>query len=454
MSPTLRLHNSLTRQLEPFVPIEPGKVSMYVCGPTVYDTPHIGNARPAVAFDVLFRLLRHHYGADNVTYARNYTDIDDKIIDRAAERGISIYDLTQATIAEYEAITQGALNCLRPSFEPRATRSIPEILVMIARLIAGGHAYEAEGHVFFDVPSFPEHGLLSGHDQADLRAGARVEVNPLKRDPADFVLWKPSTADQPGWESPWGRGRPGWHIECSAMISAVLGRTIDIHAGGGDLRFPHHDCEISQSQCANHAPLARYWLHNGMVRVNGAKLAKSAGHTLNPRDVLDQGVPGDAIRLALLTAHYRQPLDWYEDTLPRAEQTLGRWRNALVAYAGRVQPQANRHAEAVLAALCDDLNTPLAFTRMHDLANGVNLGGDFAEGIAAGMLYAAQVLGILPDLFQDLVGDEAEIDAMVEARNAARRAKNFAEADRLRDLLIDRKITLRDQSDKTIWWRT
>jgi cysteinyl-tRNA synthetase len=426
---------------------------MYVCGPTVYDTPHIGNARPAVVFDVLFRLLRHIYGEGNVRYARNYTDIDDKIIERAAQREISIYDLTEQTIAEYEAVMHEALGCLAPTMTPRATGAIPEMLALIAALVRNGHAYAVQGHVFFDVPSYPEHGALSRHVQANLDAGARVEPNPLKRHQSDFVLWKPSTSEQPGWDSLWGRGRPGWHIECSAMIWAHLGTTIDIHGGGGDLRFPHHDCEISQSQCTHEQPLARYWLHNGMVRMNGAKLAKSAGTVINPRDILNQGVPGDAIRLALLSTHYRQPLDWYEDTVSRAEQTLGRWRNALVPYKGRVEPRSNRHSDSVLAALCDDLNTPLAFTRMHDIANGVNLGGPFAEGIAAGMLYAAQVLGILPDLFQDLRGDEADIQAMVDARNEARKTKNFAEADRIRETLIAAGIMIRDQAQETIWWR-
>jgi cysteinyl-tRNA synthetase len=451
MTLSLRLHNSLSREIEDFVPINRGRATMYVCGPTVYDTPHVGNARPAVVFDQLYRVLRHIYGDMQVLYGRNYTDIDDKIMNRAAERGVSIRDLTLETIAEYEFITETALGCLKPDVQPRATEAIPEMISMIQVLVGQGNAYEVEGHVFFDVPSYPRHGLLSGHAQEDLRAGSRVDPSPLKRDQSDFVLWKPSSDDQPGWDSPWGRGRPGWHIECSAMIASYLGSTIDIHGGGGDLRFPHHDCEISQSACANKAPLARYFLHNGMVRLEGRKMNKTQAHFATVRDALAQGIPGDAVRLALLSAHYRQPLDWDEDVLMRSEQVLGRWRNALVPFKGRVAPECTPAVEPVLEALASDLNTPLAITRMHELAGQVNRDADPA--VIAGMMFGAQMLGVLPDLFEAVSPEALEIQALVDQRMAARKAKDFSLADRLRANLEARGIALRDDATETIWWK-
>ena len=446
----IHLHNSLSRTVEKFVPRDPEHVTMYVCGPTVYDTPHVGNARPAVIFDVLYRVLRHTF--PKVSYARNFTDIDDKIIERAAMRQETIEALTDRTIDQYHEITS-ELRILRPNFEPRATAYIDQMQAMIAQLLQTGHAYEAENHVLFDVAGHPEHGKLSRHEQENLDAGNRVEVASYKRSPGDFVLWKPSNEHQPGWESPWGRGRPGWHIECSAMIEAIFGQTIDIHGGGGDLRFPHHDCEISQSECAHDRPLANYWLHNGMLRINRSKMAKSLGNVLTPRELLDEGVPGEAIRLALLSAHYRSPLDWEDETtLPQAEQALHKWTNALLPFKGRFAPTFNSYAQPILDVLQNDLNTPGAIAHMHDLAGQVNK--DPNDEMVAGMLYGARLLGVLHDLTEAEVGVDPAIQTLVDARNAARADKDFALADKLRDDLFAQGIQLRDTKGETVWWRT
>ncbi len=362
---------------------------MYVCGPTVYDTPHLGNARPAVVFDVLYRVLRHAF--PGVAYARNLTDIDDKIIDRARRNGEPIEALTERTVAEYHDVTR-ALSVLPPDFEPRATGSVPGMLDIIATLVAKGHAYASEGHVLFSVGSFDGHGALSRHDTADLDVGHRVEPASYKRDPHDFVLWKPSTPEQPGWDSPYGRGRPGWHIECSAMIRAHLGVTIDIHGGGGDLRFPHHDCEHSQSAAAHGEPLARHWVHNGMLLVGGRKMSKSAGNFVTVRDLLDKGASGDAVRLALLRTHYRAPLDW-GDPVPEATRVLERWRRAMEPHAG-VAPDANAHGLRVLAPLLEDLNVPEALTALHALSGALSsASGGEARELAAGMGFGAGLLG-------------------------------------------------------------
>ncbi|MGB5950784.1 MAG: cysteine--tRNA ligase, partial [Parvibaculum sp.] len=324
----LMLHNSLTRRKEVFEPADPARVTMYVCGPTVYNYAHIGNARPAVVFDVLARLLRRLY--PNVVYARNITDIEDKIIAAAKEQGVEIAAITEKFAQIYRE-DMGTLGVLPPDIEPKATETIAGMIAMMERLIASGHAYEADGHVLFNVPSYADYGRLSGRNRDDMIAGARVEVAPYKKDPADFVLWKPSTPDQPGWDSPWGRGRPGWHIECSAMIEKHLGRTIDIHGGGIDLQFPHHENEIAQSNCAHdHAPLARFWLHNGFVNIEKEKMSKSLGNVLLVHDLIAQA-PGEAIRLALLNGHYRQPLDWTADGLAQARRMLDRLYGALRA---------------------------------------------------------------------------------------------------------------------------
>ncbi len=359
----IRLTNTRTRRKEAFEPIDPANVRMYVCGPTVYDRAHLGNARPVVVFDVLFRLLRHVYGEDHVTYVRNFTDVDDKINARAAETGRPIREITGVTIGWFHE-DMDALGALRPTKEPRATEWIWAMIAMIEDLVARGHAYEAEGHVLFRVRSYAEYGALSGRSLDDMMAGARVEVAPFKEDPLDFVLWKPSSDDLPGWTSPWGRGRPGWHIECSAMARELLGPSFDVHGGGLDLQFPHHENEIAQSTCAHPGEgFAKVWMHNEMLLVDGKKMAKSAGNFFTVRDLLDQGVPGEVIRLVMLSTHYRKPMDWTAAKATDAVKALVRW--SFGAKGGRpAAPDA-----AVVATLADDLNTPAAIKRLNELAN-------------------------------------------------------------------------------------
>lgn len=453
----LLLHNSLTRHKEVFTPADPARVTLYVCGPTVYDRAHLGNARAAVVFDTLYRVLQDKY--PQVVYARNITDVDDKINQAAAERGVPIGAITAET-ERYYLEDMDALGVLRPVLQPRVTDHIPEIIALVEKLIAAGHAYEAEGHVLFDVPSMPNYGRLSGHSRDELIAGARVDVAPYKRDPADFVLWKPSTPDLPGWDSPWGRGRPGWHIECSAMIEAHLGETIDIHGGGADLIFPHHENEIAQSTCAHHgAPLARYWLHNGMLRVEGEKMSKSLGNFFTVRDLVDRA-PGEAIRLLLLSSHYRQPLDWTEKGLQEAIGALDRFYLALRRVSDiMVDPQ---QPAGVLAALSDDLNTPLALSTLHALVTDLNKSENFNEMVwlKAEILGAGQLLGLLqhdPEEWLQRGGSDdlsAEtIEAKLAERIAARKAKDFATADRIRDELIAAGILLEDGIGGTSWRR-
>ena len=443
----LRLHNNLTRRREDFVPIDPKHVRMYVCGPTVYDLAHIGNARAEVVFDVMVRLLRVLY--PRVTYVRNITDVDDKINARAHASGESIGDVTERTLANFH-IDMASLGTRPPDVEPRATKHIAEMILIIEKLIASGHAYFAEGHVLFAVPSFSDYGKLSGRSPEDLLAGARVDVAPYKRDPGDFVLWKPSTPDLPGWDSPWGRGRPGWHIECSAMAWRYLGESFDLHGGGDDLLFPHHENELAQSTCAfPGSGFARVWVHNGMLTLNGTKMSKSLNNFFTVRDVL-KIAPAEAIRFLLLRAQYSQKLDFTEAALLECKRDLDRFYRALE------RTPAERSAEipaAVLDALCDDLNTPLAFAALHALADAA-MAGDAAA--SAGMLAAGDVLGILQhnpsDWFRS--GDDAaEIDAMVQARFDARKARDFGEADRLRAALDSRGIQLEDSATGTIWRR-
>jgi cysteinyl-tRNA synthetase len=379
----IRLWNTSTRQKDPLEPtVIPGRVSIYVCGPTVYDRAHLGNARPAVVFDVLNRLLRNVYGPQNVTYVRNITDVEDKIIDRAAERGVGIDELTETTERWYHE-DMAALGVLPPDVEPHATAFIPQMIAMIETLIAQGHAYEAKGHVLFAVKSYAEYGALSGRSVEDMIAGARVEVAPYKREPMDFVLWKPSSDDQPGWDSPWGRGRPGWHIECSAMSHAILGDSFDIHGGGIDLQFPHHENEIAQSKCAHpEGDFARIWIHNEMLQVEGKKMSKSLGNFFTVRDMLDKGVSGEVIRFVFLSTHYRKPMDWTQEKRREAEATLRKWRSLTDGVA------PGRDAARVANVLADDLNTPEALTIMHQLARK-----DDAEGLRA----AGEMLGLLGD---------------------------------------------------------
>ncbi len=441
----LTLYNSLTRQMSSFTPSDPNHVTMYVCGPTVYDTPHIGNVRPVVVFDVLYRLLKEQWPTE---YVRNFTDIDDKIIERAAKNGETIRALTNRTIDEFLDVT-GQLGCLTPDHMPRATEFIPSMVDTICVLIDKQHAYQADGHVLFSTSSFPGHGRLSGHELASLKAGHRVEVASFKRDQNDFVLWKPSSDEQPGWDSPWGRGRPGWHIECSAMIHEVLGTVIDIHGGGADLRFPHHECEISQSTCAFGQMPARHWLHNGMVLVNGKKMAKSAGNFITPRSLMTRGVPTTAIRLSLLSAHYRSPLDWSDKITDMAETMLARLRNSLVPFGDR-EAIRNEFAAPVIDALYGDLNTPLAITKMNAMIKQLNTTKDVR--IAEALFYVMNLLGISREE-TSVLDTFTEIQAMVDERSQARKRRDFVQADRLRDELNALGVFLRDEEDTTVWWR-
>ena len=450
----LVLYNTLSRRKETFAPLDAKNVRMYVCGPTVYDLAHIGNARPVIVFDVLYRLLRHLYGAPHVRYVRNITDVEDKIIARAKETGESIRDLTERTAAIYHKDVV-ALNALPPDVEPRATEHIPGMIRMIETLIASGHAYVADHHVLFAVGSMSDYGRLSRRSRDELVAGARVEVAPYKRDPADFVLWKPSAADVPGWESPWGRGRPGWHIECSAMSEAYLGETFDIHGGGIDLIFPHHENEIAQSMSAHEGrPFARYWLHNEFVIVEGEKMSKSLGNFRTIEDVL-RDAPGEVARYAMLMTHYRDPLDWTQDRVAEARHALDGFYLGLRKAGAR----AREEPVAVLGPLEDDLNTPLALKALHDTLSQLNKASDAGERarLASELVAGGALLGLLQENPETwLKGDDheaAEIEALIAERNAARKARDFAEADRIRTMLALRGIVLEDGPDGTTWRR-
>jgi cysteinyl-tRNA synthetase len=452
------LHNTLTRRKEPFQPIDPANVRVYVCGPTVYDFAHIGNARPVVVFDTLFRLLRQVYGERHVTYVRNITDVEDKIIAAARENGEPIDALTKRTAALYHA-DMADLNALAPTHEPRATEHIGAMVAMIRTLIEREVAYAADGHVLFHVPAMPDYGQLSGRSLDEMIAGARVEVAPYKKHPADFVLWKPAKPGEPGWDSPWGRGRPGWHIECSAMGEVLLGRTFDIHGGGIDLVFPHHENEIAQSRCAHEgAPLARYWMHNGFVQVNGEKMSKSLGNYFTVHELLEEGHRGEAIRLALLSAHYRQPLDITRDGLTEAKAALDRFYAALDrvgAVKGSGEPPLD-----LMAALEDDLNTPLALAHLHELLARLNKASDASarRAAASALKGGGAMLGLLQQdpaawLKGAAAGEASEIEAAIAARAAARKARDFAEADRIRKDLAARGILLDDGPQGTSWRR-
>ncbi len=449
---TIRLTNSRTRTKEEFVPLDPANVRIYVCGPTVYDRAHLGNARPVVVFDVLYRLLGLVYGAEHVTYVRNVTDVDDKINARAAETGRPIREITDETLSWFHN-DMAALGALPPTFEPRATEWIGPMVAMIEDLIAKGHAYEAEGHVLFAVESYAEYGRLSGRSTDDMIAGARVEVAPYKRNPMDFVLWKPSTPDLPGWDSPWGRGRPGWHIECSAMAHELLGATFDIHAGGVDLLFPHHENELAQSSCAHpEAGFARVWLHNEMLQVEGKKMSKSLGNFFTVRDLLDKGVPGEVIRFVVLSTHYRKPMDWTAERAREAEATLRRWHGLVAGLSGGIEPPSSP-APSVVAALADDLNTAGAIAELHAIA---------AKGDAAGLKASAELMGLLTDElagwnwkrseslegpFQFIgYGDETHgslARAVAAKWQSLREAKDFSSADALRTAAAEAGLELR-----------
>jgi cysteinyl-tRNA synthetase len=435
----LRLYNTLTRTKETFVPIDPARVRVYACGPTVYDFAHIGNARPVIVFDVLFRLLRHLHGADHVTYVRNITDVDDRINARAAERGVTIRELTEGTAQQFRDDV-AALGCLPPTVEPRATEHIAEMRDIIERLVAAGHAYVAEEHVLFDVPSMPDYGALSKRPLDEMEAGARVDVAPYKRSPLDFVLWKPSPPDWPAWPSPAGiatPGRPGWHIECSAMAWRHLGETFDIHAGGIDLTFPHHENEIAQSRCCFGTDvMANVWMHNGFLQVEGQKMSKSLGNFLTIRELLADW-PGEVLRLNMLRTQYRQPIDWTLRALEESGRVLERW------YAGVGEARGDP-APAVLEALCDDLNTPLVLSELHR-----------QEGAALGGSLALLGFSLDPAALARPGGkhvDAAAIEALLARRREARAARNWAESDRLRDEAVALGVVIKDNKDGTTTW--
>ena len=433
----IRLYDTMTREKRPFVPLNRERITMYVCGPTVYGRAHIGNARPAVVFDTLSRLIRHEFGDNSLVYARNVTDVDDKIIASAEAEGVEPSVITE----RYERFyleDMGALGVQPPDIAPHATQEIGAMIAMIGLLIERGNAYEAQGHVLFSVPSDPHYGVLSKRDRDAMIAGARVEVAPYKRDPADFVLWKPSAEGVIGWDSPWGRGRPGWHVECSAMIARHLGETIDIHGGGLDLIFPHHENEIAQSRCAhNGLPLARFWVHNGFVDMGAEKMSKSLGNIVTPADLLAQGHKGETLRLALLSAHYRQPLPWTETLIAQSKATLDRlYRSAGDADAGEID-------SGVIDALSDDLNTPLALSRLAQL-DGATLKA------------SAALMGLLSETLQTWFKGDADGDAIerrIAERAEAKANRDFATADRIRGELRAEGIVLEDGPGGTTWRR-
>jgi len=471
----MRLHDTMTREKRPFVPLNPQRITMYVCGPTVYGRAHIGNARPAVVFDTLARLIRHEFGENSLVYARNVTDVDDKIIAAAEAEGVDPSVITQ----RYERFyleDMGALGVRPPDIAPHATQEIAAMTAMIERLIAHGNAYEAQGHVLFHVPSDPDYGVLSRRDREAMLAGARVEVAPYKRDPADFVLWKPSAEGVVGWDSPWGRGRPGWHVECSAMIERHLGETIDIHGGGLDLIFPHHENEIAQSRCAHGGlPLARFWVHNGFVDMGSEKMSKSLGNIITPAELLAQGHKGETLRLALLSAHYRKPLPWTEGLVARIKVTLDGWYRILERFWDEYQaaPIGKQHVDELFQdALTDDLNTPAAIARLNGMLNFLassaiphaTITQDGAEietkqvqrDWLVRIKSASSLLGVLqadPEAwFRGDAGSDA-IEARIIQRTEAKQARDFATADRIRDELKAEGIVLEDGPLGTTWRR-
>jgi cysteinyl-tRNA synthetase len=455
----IRLYDTMTREKRPFVPFNKQRITMYVCGPTVYGRAHIGNARPGVVFDTLARLIRHEFGEKSLVYARNVTDVDDKIIASAEKEGVDPSVITE----RYERFyleDMGALGVNPPDIAPHATQEIGPMIAMIERLIEHGNAYEAQGHVLFSVPSDPDYGVLSRRDREQMIAGARVEVAPYKRDPADFVLWKPSPEGVIGWDSPWGVGRPGWHVECSAMIERHLGETIDIHGGGLDLIFPHHENEIAQSRCAHGGlPLARFWVHNGFVDMGAEKMSKSLGNIITPAELLEQGHNGETLRLALLSAHYRQPLPWTEALIAQSKAVLDRWYRLL----GDIEPN-ERDIAPFVEALSDDLNTPRAIAVLNEFlaaAQGpIGAEFEFFEGgrddMLASAVRAARMLGVLnmskDEWFQG-GGDAGDIETRIAARAKAKSNRDFAAADRIRDELRAEGIVLEDGPGGTTWRR-
>lgn len=467
----LYLYDSMARDKREFVPADPKRVTLYVCGPTVYSYAHIGNARSAVAFDLLFRVLRAQYGAEHVVYARNITDIDDKIIKAAAETGEPIGVITEK-FADIYRDDMGALGVVRPNVEPKATENVAGMIAMMSTLIGEGAAYEAEGHVLFSVDAFSGYGKLSGADLDEMLAGARVEVAPYKKSPADFVLWKPSSESEPGWDSPWGRGRPGWHLECSVMIERELGETIDIHGGGQDLRFPHHENEIAQSACAHKgAPLARYWMHNGFLRMGADKMSKSLGNIVLAHDLLKDW-PGEVLRWALLSAHYRQPLEWTDELLRQSKKQLDRFYRMLDEIP--FTEETGGVASSIMNALEDDLNTPEAFAGLHELRDiASQMDGDARVKGITRLRDAGRLMGFFnvkpAAWFKGGVSVEAgagtvvfegyapithaDIDDLLNQRDAARKAKNFKKSDEIRDLLSKYGIVIEDGPQGATWRR-
>ncbi|WP_411286747.1 cysteine--tRNA ligase [Phenylobacterium sp.] len=457
---TLNLYDTMARKKRPFAPADPRRVTMYVCGPTVYNYSHIGNFRPVVVFDLLFRVLRRLYGADAVAYAANVTDVDDKINAKAAAEGVPIATVTDRYLAAYNA-DAAALGALPPSFQPRVTETMDAIVAMIGRLVENGGAYAAEGHVLFDTQAWPDYGKLSGRSLDDMIAGARVEVAPYKRHAADFVLWKPSKADEPSWDSPWGAGRPGWHIECSAMIEQVLGLPIDIHGGGIDLVFPHHENEMAQGLCADHAEeYARFWLHNGFLNMGDEKMSKSLGNVALAHDLLQQ-YPGEAIRWALLSAHYRQPLAWTEEVIVQSKNSLDHMYGVLQRAAAVDAGGSASLAEDQIAPLMDDLNSPAAMTALKALANdldkAVREGAGRAGALKQDLMALAGVMGFLqsdPDAWFQGGADAGlkdRIDALIVARDAARIAKDWPQADRIRAELTALNVDVMDGPNGATW---
>jgi cysteinyl-tRNA synthetase len=459
----LKLYDTLTREKRPFKPLDPNNVRMYVCGPTVYDFAHIGNARPVIVFDVLFRLLRHLYGAEHVTYVRNITDVDDKINARAADEypGLplneAIRKVTEKTDKQFHEDV-AALGCLPPTVEPRATDHIPEMRALIEKLVASGNAYVAEDNVLFSVPSMPDYGQLSKRPLDEMIAGARIEVAPYKRDPRDFVLWKPSKPGEPAWPSPVGiktPGRPGWHIECSAMSWRYLGEVFDIHGGGIDLVFPHHEDEIAQSRCAFHTPvMANYWMHNGFLQVEGEKMSKSLGNFVTIHELLKVW-PASVIRLNMLKSQYRQPIDWTVRGLQEAKSIINSWADAVQPYGLGLEEGVLPAPDTIIDALSDDLNTSLAFAEMHRFAHAAKTGDAKAAEMLGG---AADILGLQRSAWDAKLDKhifdsafDSKVDDLITARNAARKIKNFKESDRIRDELAKMGVVLKDTKDGTTW---
>lgn len=453
--PEIYLHNTLKQRKDKFIPIDANNVRMYVCGPTVYDKAHLGNAKTPVVYDVLYRLLCHIYGKEHVTYVSNITDVDDKILNKHKETGKSIREITEQTYNWY-IDDMAKLNVLSPNYRPRATEYIPEMIKLVELLLKNGHAYIADKQVLFDVDSMPNYGFLSGRSMKEMVAGARVEIADYKKNPADFILWKPSDADQPGWDSPWGYGRPGWHLECSAMSSKLLGNDFDIHGGGSDLIFPHHENECAQSCCAYPGThFAHYWVHTGMLMINGVKMSKSLGNFYTVDEILAK-YPAEALRLLFLTTHYHQPFNFTFEGLEQAKNILDKFYNALLKNAD-IPAEKVEPSEKLIAALCDDLNTPLALSYLHETLGNLNKAETKEERVKykSELLANAYMLGLLyndaESWFKGAASDDAEIEALIAKRAEAKKNKDWATADAIRNELKERGIVLEDSPAGTTW---